>query len=116
MVNSALFHLEFHFPYFAYKSKVANEMIFALFLLGTAGLTGTTITWLARSQRETGLAFGLTLVGFIASWILGFSAEEIFLVCLPIIVGCSIFCSSMFGPKKFVLVEAEEKGEFMSVV
>ena len=95
--------------------KVSNEIIFALFLLGTAGLTGTTITCLRRSH-QTAVASGLILAGVIASWILRFGAEEIVLAGLPIIIGSSILCSSMLGRKNVGLMNQAKKMQSMSEV
>jgi hypothetical protein len=74
-------------------------MIFTLFILGCAGLIGTTITWLKMRTLDK-FAFGVAYPLFIASWMLGFGAEEIILVCLPIIISCSILCSSVLGQEE----------------
>lgn len=110
-MNAAIFHPESGRLLYT----IPNDIIFAFFLLGTASLTGTTITWL-RTQNRAGLAFSLTLAGAIVSWILGFGAEEIILVCLPIIISCSILCSCMFGWKKTVFVERDEKERLLGEV
>jgi hypothetical protein len=87
-----------------YVSKVMMDtpsgIIFAFFLIGTAGLTGSTIAWLRNVQRLDGFALSVGVTSIIGSWIVGFSAEELVLVCLPLIVSCSILCSYVFGRKK----------------
>jgi hypothetical protein len=87
-----------------YVSKVMMDtpsgIIFAFFLLGIAGLTGTTIAWLRNSPRLDRIALGVVLASIIASWVVGFNAEELVLVCLPLIMGCSIFCSCVFIGRK----------------
>jgi hypothetical protein len=51
----------------------------------------------------------LALTGLIASGMVGFSLEEIVLVCLPTISGCSILFSSVVGRKQVGHVHQEEK-------
>jgi hypothetical protein len=92
-----------------------NAIIFASFLLATAGLTSTTIMWLKNSQRLDSFAFSVVLASVIASWMVGFSAEELVLVCLPLIIGSSILFSCVFGCKKPVMVE-REKAQLMNEV
>lgn len=106
-MNSGIFHLGFHLPYYELIYDVPNEMIFVLFVLGCAGLIGTTITWLKMRTLDK-FAFGVAYPLFIASWVLGFGAEEIILVCLPIIIGCSILCSSVLGRKEARSMDQEK--------
>ncbi|KAE9376089.1 hypothetical protein N431DRAFT_333382 [Stipitochalara longipes BDJ] len=112
MSNAATFHHDLgHLLY-----TIPNELIFVSFVLGTAGLTGITVAWL-RARNEIRLpTFGLTIAGALASWMLGFSVEEIILVCLPLILGCSILCSSVLLWKKARSAEKEEKIELISNV
>jgi len=98
----------FHLPFFKLTASTPNGIIFAFFLLGTAGLTGTTAKWM-RTQNRARLALGLTLSGATASWMLGFSAEEVVVVCLPLIIGCSILCSSVLGWREIVSMHQGEK-------
>jgi hypothetical protein len=58
----------------------------------------------------------LALAGTVVSSILGFSAEEIILVCLPLILGFSILCGSMLQGKKVELAERDEKAGMISEV
>jgi hypothetical protein len=54
-------------------TNIPSGMIFGVFLIGTAGLTGTTIAWLRNDQRLDRIALGVVLASIIASWIVGFS-------------------------------------------
>jgi hypothetical protein len=90
---------------------VPNGIVFAFFLVGTAGLTGATfasVTHCNTSANMFALQLVLALAGLIASGMVGFSMEEIVLVCLPIIIGCSILSSSVAGRKQ-VAHEYQEK-------
>jgi len=80
-------------------TRTPDGIIFVFFLLGAAGLTGTTITWLRNSQKLNRFAIAVGVTLLIASWIVGFSADELVLVCLPLIISCSIACSCVFGQK-----------------
>jgi hypothetical protein len=91
---------------------IPNGILFAFFLVGTAGLTGATIASVTHCDTSANMfAFQLVmaLAGLIASGMVGFSLEEIILVCLPTIIGCSILSSSVFGHKQVGHVHQEER-------
>lgn len=91
---------------------IPNGILFAFFLVGAAGLTGATIATVTHrdaSANTFALQLVLALAGLIASGVAGFSLEEIILVCLPTIIGCSILSSSMVGRKQVGHVQQEEK-------
>jgi hypothetical protein len=92
-------------------TDMPEGIIFAFFLLGTAGLTGTTVAWMRARNHVRLPTLGLTLAGAIASWVLGFSVEEVVLVCLPLVIGCSILCSSVPVLKRIDSAEKDEKAE-----
>jgi CHASE2 domain-containing sensor protein len=84
-------------------------MIFAIFVLATAGLTGALISQLKRWQDHSKIAVGLTCAGLLASGILGFNTEELVLVCLPLILGCLVLSNSVLGRKKVESMYQDEK-------
>jgi hypothetical protein len=90
---------------------IPNGILFAFFLAGTAGLTGATIASVTHRHTSANLfalQFVLALAGLIASGMVGFSLEEIVLVCLPNIIGCSILSSSVAGRKQVAYVHQEK--------
>lgn len=90
---------------------IPNGILFAFFLVGTAGLTGATIATMTHRDASTNmfaLQLVLALAGLIASGIVGFSLEEIVLVCLPIIIGCSILSSSVAGHNNVAHLQQEK--------
>lgn len=90
---------------------IPNGILFAFFLVGTAGLTGATIATVRHRDTSAKLfAFQLVLAlaGLIASGMVGFSLEEIVLVCLPTIISCSILSSSVVGRKQAGHVHQEK--------
>jgi hypothetical protein len=98
------------------KLYIPDGIVFALFLFGAAGLTSTTITWLKNSRCWNRFSLGMALAGVVASGMLGFSVEETILVCLPLIIGCSILCSSVLGWKATGSMHQEENVQLMSEV
>lgn len=90
---------------------IPNGILFAFFLVGTAGLTGATIATMTHRDTSAKLfAFQLVLVlaGLIASGMVGFSLEEIVLVCLPTTIGCSILSSYVTGRKQVAHMHQEK--------
>jgi hypothetical protein len=94
---------------------IPDGIIFACFLLGTAGVTGTAITWLKNPQGVSKFSLGVALAGIITSRLLGFTVEEILLLCLPIIIGCSILTGSMLRRTEFGSMHQEEKARLIEV-
>jgi hypothetical protein len=90
---------------------IPNGILFAFFLVGTAGLTGATIASVTHrhtSAKIFALQLVLALAGLIASGMVGFSLEEIVLDCFPIIIGCSILSSSVAGRRKVAYMHQEK--------
>ena len=104
-------------PYKLYQAGlvIPDGFIFAFFVLSSAGLTSASIVHMNTSRRQSRLALTLTFVGLLASGILGFNTEELTLVCLPLIIGCLMLCSSVLEGKKAESRDQNEKAQLSEV-
>jgi hypothetical protein len=77
-------------------------LIFGFFILATAALTGIVFAW-AINEHPTRRAktIGLIVIAFslVGGILIGLTADELFLVCLPQGVGFGIVCSWFLGRK-----------------
>jgi O-antigen/teichoic acid export membrane protein len=77
-------------------------LVFGLFILSTAALTGMGFAWaINKNQTRRAKTIGLIVIvlSLVGGMLIGFTTEELFLVCLPQGIGYGILCSWFLGCK-----------------
>jgi hypothetical protein len=98
--------------YFQGMGSHLEGLIFGLFILATAALTGIVFAWaINKNQTRRAKTIGLIVIvsSLVGGMLIGVTAEELLLVCLPQGIGFGIMCSWFFECKnvRHTIVEKE---------
>jgi hypothetical protein len=86
-------------------------LVFGLFILATAARTGMVFAWaINKNQTRQAKTIGLIVIAssLVGGMLIGFTAEELFLVCLPQGIALGIMCSWFLGSKNTRYTPAEK--------